>query len=266
MKEKVKLNYNATKLEVSSNFRKGVGESILFIHGLGCSKDSFQDVWKFPEFKKYTILAFDLIGFGDSSKPKEFSYTMEEHAEICKLIIENLNLGKIHLVGHSMGGAISLLLIEKIPSKIISFTNLEGNLIGEDCTFSREATKYSLEDFEKRIFKNFKSKIKGTKDLASSTSLSNRLFYEWLSKSNPYAFYRTSQSLVKWSDSRKLLRMFIDLKIKKCYVFGEANKNSPVIRLLDNVPKIQISKSGHFMMIDNPKEFYQKLSKIMSSE
>jgi hypothetical protein len=98
-----------------------------------------------------------------------------------------------------MGGAISLLLIEKIPSKIISFTNLEGNLIGEDCTFSREAIKYSLEDFEKN-FKNFKSKIKDTKDLASSTTPSNKLFYRWLSKSNPYAFYKSSQSLVKWSE------------------------------------------------------------------
>lgn len=263
MEEKIiQLTYKDNNFKVSSNFRRGIEESILFIHGLGCSKDSFKDVWNFPEFKKYTILSFDLLGFGDSSKPKEFSYTLEEHAEICKLIIEKLKLEKIHLVGHSMGGAIGLLLIEKIPSKVISFINLEGNLIGEDCTFSREAIKYSLEDFEKRIFKNFKSKIKGTKDLASSTSLSNRLFYRWLSKSDPHAFYRTSESLVKWSDSKKLLKMFIDLKIKKCYVFGETNKNLPVIGLLDNIPKVQISKSGHFMMIDNTREFYQRLSKL----
>jgi pimeloyl-ACP methyl ester carboxylesterase len=58
--------------------------------------------------------------------------------------------------------------------------------------------------------------------------------------------------------------MFIDLKIKKYYVFGEANRNLPVIRLLESVPKIQISKSGHFMMIDNPEEFYQKLSNLLS--
>jgi hypothetical protein len=165
-----------------------------------------------------------------------------------------------------MGGAIGLLLIEKIPSKIISFINLEGNLIGEDCTYSREVARYSLADFEKRIFKDFKFKIKGTEDLASSTSLSDRLFYKWLSKSDPYAFYKSSESLVKWSDSKRLLKMFVDLGIKKCYVFGEKNKNLPVIKILDNVPKIQISNSGHFMVIDNPQEFYQKLSKILSGE
>ncbi|MBU4481602.1 alpha/beta hydrolase, partial [Patescibacteria group bacterium] len=203
---------------------------------------------------------------GESPKPKEFSYTLEEQVKICQLLIEKLNFAKIHLVGHSMGGAIGLLLIEKIPSKITSFINLEGNLIGEDCAFSREAVRYSLEDFEKRFFNDFKSKIKDTKGLASSNSLSNQLFYRWFSKSDPYAFYRTSQSLVKWSDSRKLLKIFIDLDIKKCYVFGEVNKNSPVIRLLRDVPKIQISGSGHFMMIDNPQEFYQKLSRILSGE
>ncbi|MBU4480698.1 alpha/beta hydrolase, partial [Patescibacteria group bacterium] len=184
----IEITYQGLKLKIAANFKKSGEESILFLHGLGCSKDSFKGVWDFPEFEKYTILTFDLLGFGESSKPKEFSYTLEEQAEICKLIIEKLNLAKINLVGHSMGGAIGLLLIEKIPSKITSFINLEGNLIGEDCTFSREAIRYSLEDFEKIFFNDFKFKIKDTKGLASSNSLSNQLFYRWFSKSDPYAF------------------------------------------------------------------------------
>jgi pimeloyl-ACP methyl ester carboxylesterase len=221
MEKKIKLIYKDNTFEVSSNFRKGSEESILFIHGLGCSKDSFKDVWNFSEFKNYTILTFDLLGFGDSSKSKEFSYTMEEHAEICALLIEKLKLDEVHVVGHSMGGAIGLLLIEKNPSKIMSFINLEGNLVGEDCTFSREAIRYSLEDFENGFFTDFTSSIKNLKDLATSTRLSTRLFYRWLSKSDPYAFYRSSESLVKWSDSGRLLNMFIDVDIKRYYVFGE---------------------------------------------
>jgi hypothetical protein len=57
--------------------------------------------------------------------------------------------------------------------------------------------------------------------------------------------------------------MFINLDIKKYYVFGEANKNVPVIKILD-LPKIQITKSGHFMMCDNPQEFYTKLSTMVA--
>jgi len=264
MEKKIKLTYKDNTFEVSSNFRKSAEESILFIHGLGCSKDSFKDVWNFSEFEKYTIVTFDLLGFGDSSKSKEFSYTMEEHAEICALLIEKLKLDEVHVVGHSMGGAIALLLIEKYPSNILSFVNLEGNLIGEDCTFSRTAISSSLEDFEERFFTDFTSWIKDIKDLAASPPLSTRLFYQWLSKSDPYAYYRSSESLVKWSDSGRLLNMFIDLDIKKYYVFGEANRNVPAIKMLDTVPKIQITKSGHFMMCDNPQEFYTKLSMMLS--
>jgi pimeloyl-ACP methyl ester carboxylesterase len=266
MEEKITLNYGDNNLEISYNLSKGVGESIVFIHGLGCSKDSFKDVWKFPEYEKYTVLAFDLLGFGNSSKPKDFSYTMEEHVEICKLAIEALNLERIHLVGHSMGGAIGLLLVEKIGGKVISFTNLEGNLVGEDCTLSREAIRYSLEDFETRAFQALKSKVRGTKELLGPTIMSQRLLYKWLSKSAPYAFYKSSESLVNWSDSGKLLRMFIDLDISKHYIFGELNRNSAVVRLLAPVPKTQISSSGHFMMGDNPQEFYRRLFGILSVE
>jgi pimeloyl-ACP methyl ester carboxylesterase len=266
MEEIIRLNYEDSNLGISYSLSKGVGESIVFIHGLGCSKDFFKGVWRFPEYEKYTILAFDLLGFGNSSKPKDFSYTMEEHAEICKLAIEKLHLERIHLVGHSMGGAIGLFLIEKIGAKVISFTNLEGNLVGEDCKLSREAIRYSLEDFEKSTFQAFKYRVRHTKSLLHSTTMSKRLYYKWLSKSAPYAFYKSSESLVNWSDSGELLRMFIDLDMSKHYVFGELNKNSAVVGLLASVPKTQISSSGHFMMVDNPQEFYRGLFRILSVE
>jgi hypothetical protein len=43
-----------------------------------------------------------------------------------------------------MGAAVSLLLIDRVPNAIVSFVNLDGNLIGEDCTVSRKAVEYSL--------------------------------------------------------------------------------------------------------------------------
>ena len=263
---KLELVYKGIKIEISSEFRPGAAESIMFIHGLGCSKESFKDVWRIPEFRDYTILTFDLLGFGDSSKPREFSYTMEDHAAICKLVVERLNLEQVHLVGHSMGGAIGLLLIEKIPAKVLSFTNLEGNLIGDDCTFSREVVGYTWDEFEDGIFNEFGARIKDAKVLVSSSSRSNSVYYGWLAKSDPYAYYKSSESLVEWSDSRKLLQLFNDLAIKKWYVFGAVNKNAPVLKMLGDVPKIEIARAGHFMMIDNPEELYKKLLNALADE
>jgi hypothetical protein len=46
-------------------------------------------------------------------------------------------------------------------------------------------------------------------------------------------------------------------------VFGEMSKDLKVLKMLD-MPKVQISRSGHFMMIDNPEEFYQKLLRSLA--
>jgi pimeloyl-ACP methyl ester carboxylesterase len=62
---------------------------LLLLHGLGCSKESYRDIWFRDEFNDYSIISLDLIGFGGSSKSDKFSYKMEDHASVCALV-ENL--------------------------------------------------------------------------------------------------------------------------------------------------------------------------------
>jgi pimeloyl-ACP methyl ester carboxylesterase len=212
--EKVRFNYKGDKFEISCNLRKKSEESILFLHGLGCSKESFKDVWTFSEFEEYTILAFDLLGFGNSSKPHWCPCTVEDHAEICKSLVENLNLNKINLVGRSLGGAIGLLLIDKIPSRICHFVNLEGNLTTEGCTYSRKVIAYSFEDFERKISNNFTFEFRSSRNLSAGLTKGDMLFKESFLKSSPFAVYKTSESLVEWSDSGRLLKMFIETDTK----------------------------------------------------
>lgn len=262
MEEKtIEIDFQGLKLKIAANFKESKGEGILFIHGLGCSKDSFEHVWDFPEFEKFSILTVDLIGFGDSSKTKEFSYNMKDQAEICRLIIEKLDLDEVNLVGHSMGGAIALLLIEKIPERIVSLISLEGNLIGEDCAASRRVANVPYEEFKKSVFSKIKQEIKEAKDGSSE------LWYEMVCKSDSYGVYHSSKSLVEWSDNKRLLDLFLKLKIDKMYIHGDKNSGIPVLKLIkDKVKTISISNSEHFMMLDNPQEFYQKLSEILLGE
>ncbi len=248
---------------MSYTLRKGGGESIVLIHGLGACMDGYRDIWDFPGYQNYSILTYDLLGFGDSERPMNFSYSMEAHAEVSQLLIKELNLNNIHLVGHSMGGAIGLLVCPKMKPIIKSFVCAEGNLISEDCTGSREAVGYSLEDFQKEGFDNLKSQISIEIKGSSGKDKSLDLYLECLSKCDPYAFYRSSESLVKWSDSGKLLKLFVDLDIAKYYLFGDKNRNSPTVKLLSTVPKVEITNAGHAMMNDNPQEFYQKLLEVL---
>lgn len=158
------------------------------------------------------------------------------------------------LIRNSMGGAIGLLLAEKLSNKLISFTNVEGNLVSEDCgLLSRKTISVSFEEFRKSVFAELKSETK------ESNNKSSNLWLEWNEKSNTLAFYSSSESLVKWSDSRKLLAKFKNLKTKKVYFYGDKNSEMKVLNELGNIRKIEISNSGHFVMNDNPEQFYTKL-------
>ena len=105
---RLKLNYGNLKVSVSYKLRRRGNRSLVFIHGLGCTKEIFDSVWHFPGFDEFTILTIDLVGFGDSSKPQEFSYEIEDQAEIVKCVLEKHKLENVNLIGHSMGGMITV--------------------------------------------------------------------------------------------------------------------------------------------------------------
>jgi pimeloyl-ACP methyl ester carboxylesterase len=251
---KIKLKFNNDSIGICYDLQVKGDESVIFIHGLGGGKDNFNYVWGFPGYARYNILTFDLPGFGDSDKPSGFSYSMEDMAGVTRMLIQQLHLEKIYLVGHSMGGAIGLLLARQIKSSMMSFSCLEGNLISEDCTGSRETMKYSLSEFQKVGFQQLKLTLSENQD---------PLFLNTLSKSDPYAFYKSSESLVTWSDSGKLIEMFVKMNIPICYFYGEQNKDIPVIKKLSYIPKIEISDAGHGMMTDNPSVFYKELLRFI---
>ncbi len=61
--------------EIAFVRRPGGDRCILFLHGLGCSKESFGAVFAGSFFSdQFTLISPDLVGYGHSSKDAEFSY------------------------------------------------------------------------------------------------------------------------------------------------------------------------------------------------
>jgi len=249
------IDFDGNKYEVATIFRKQGGELLLFLHGIGCSKESFKDIWFRDEFSDYSILALDLIGFGDSSKSDKFSYKMEDHASICAEVVKSIFSTKIHIIAHSMGGAIGLLLPPDLLSSALTFANLEGNLSSEDCSIvSRKTVNVSFQKFEKEVLPEFKDMFK---------SLGEGRFF--LDSALPLGFYKSAESLVCWSDSGELISRFKNLACRKSYFYGEENSGMVALHRLNSIEKIMIGGSGHFMMNDNPDEFYSRLRTFLSS-
>ena len=249
------INHDGNKYEVATTYRRRGEEMLLLLHGLGCSQSSFRDIWFRDEFDDYSILSLDLIGFGDSSKSIKFSYKMEDHASVCAKVVNEISSKKIHIVAHSMGGAIGLLLPAPLLDSVLTFANLEGNLSSEDCGIvSQKTVNVSFQKFEKEVLLEFK---------ALSKSLGEGRFF--LDSAFPLGFYKSAESLVHWSDSGELISRFKQLPCRKSYFYGENNADTIALHRLNSIEKIMIGCSGHFIMNDNPDEFYPRLSQFLST-
>lgn len=62
------------------------------------------------------LLAPDLPGFGDQAAPAGFDYSVASYADWVAQYIEDQKLTDYHLLGHSMGGKIALLLAARQPA------------------------------------------------------------------------------------------------------------------------------------------------------
>lgn len=236
----IKLSYNLSNLD-----------TILFLHGLSCSLDSFRNLFDEDYFPDKNLLLVDLIGFGSSSKPNDFSYTMYDQASVINKLISQLPTTKLHIVAHSMGGAIALLLDENILNNVVSFTNIEGNLISDDCgILSRGVAGVSLLDYQDHLYKKQLEEFKGHHQLRFEDS-------------SPTAIYKSAKSLVNISDTNELLVKFKNIPCRKSYFYGDENCNMLILKLIDFAEKIIVTKSGHGMMTENSKEFYTKLQKFI---
>ena len=99
-------------------------ETILMIHGFGADKDNWPRFSR-PLTARYHVVALDLPGFGDSSKP-ETSYDVGTQVERLNAFAKALGIHKLHLIGNSMGGHIAALYAARHPEQVLSVALLNN--------------------------------------------------------------------------------------------------------------------------------------------
>ena len=105
-----------TKAGEFSTIEAGTGEPVIMLHGLGGTKASF-----LPSVAalagSFRIIAVDMLGFGDSSKPLGASYGPAFQADAIAKLLDTLELERAHVVGHSYGGRVALELGFRHPQR-----------------------------------------------------------------------------------------------------------------------------------------------------
>ncbi len=92
---------------------QGSGPALLLIHGF--LESSF--IWErlLPELtEKFQVITLDLPGHGKSPALNE-PLTMEQGAELVHRLLHSLAIERAQIMGHSMGGYISLAMLELFP-------------------------------------------------------------------------------------------------------------------------------------------------------
>ncbi|GHA69104.1 alpha/beta fold hydrolase [Pontibacter akesuensis] len=115
----------------------GSGDVLVFLHGFCESKQVWAEFVQ-PLQQQFRIITLDLPGFGENIENIS-SYNMESMADYVKQQLEALNVRRFLLVGHSMGGYVSMAFAEKY-----------GHLLKGLCLFQSSALPDTDEKKEQR--------------------------------------------------------------------------------------------------------------------
>jgi len=106
----------------SSYTISGSGPAIIFVHGIGARKSTWDKVIVHLE-NNFTCIRYDLRGHGDSPKGN-FPYSLDVLVEDLEALRLTLNLQKIHIIGHSLGGMIGPKYAKSFPDNVLSISLL----------------------------------------------------------------------------------------------------------------------------------------------
>lgn len=85
----------------------GQGPHMVLLHGIGANLFCWR--WIVPLLaKRFTVIALDLPGFGQSDKHPGATYGLDEQVERLKQFFNALGIKQTYLVGNSMGGNVAL--------------------------------------------------------------------------------------------------------------------------------------------------------------
>ncbi|MEQ9063858.1 MAG: alpha/beta hydrolase [Vicingaceae bacterium] len=88
----------------------GKGKTLVFLHGFLESKSIWSD-YAVELSKSYRVVCIDLPGHGESSC-YGYCHDMEFMAQSVLAVLKTLKIRRYHLIGHSMGGYVSMALAE----------------------------------------------------------------------------------------------------------------------------------------------------------
>src|SRR5918998_2096009 len=93
----------------------GSGPPVVLIHGMVNSSRHWERV-ALALADRYTVIAPDLIGHGDSATPRG-DYSLGAHAAVIRDVLSSIGVDRASIVGHSLGGGVAMQFFWQFPQR-----------------------------------------------------------------------------------------------------------------------------------------------------
>ncbi|HBX56668.1 alpha/beta fold hydrolase [Pseudomonas sp. UBA2684] len=112
----------------------GEGEPLLLIHGFPTASWDWHYLWQ-ALAQRYRVIACDMLGFGDSAKPRGHAYSLLEQADLQQALLAHLGVdGPLHVLAHDYGDSVAQELLARHHQgriQLASCVFLNGGLFPE---------------------------------------------------------------------------------------------------------------------------------------
>jgi pimeloyl-ACP methyl ester carboxylesterase len=259
----------------------GTAPVLLLLHGLGCNRHTWDPVWD-RLAEHYTLVAPDLLGHGESDKPRG-DYSPGGYANGMRDLLTILGIDKVTVVGHSFGGAVAMQFAYQFPERTERLVLVDPGGLGREVTVLIRALglpgyQYTLGLLTLPVLRQVNTgllralKATGLRDLRDLDEVAAIL--ETLKDPRTrYAVHKLVSGVMDWRGQNISMRdrAYLTELMPLCVVWGEDDRVLPagharIVR--DFAPNAQVTvmaDAGHFPHKDHPEEFAELVEEFMAS-
>lgn len=216
----------------------------------------------------YRTYALDFWGFGESGK-KRSSYAVQDFVSLVDQFMDQMGIARAPLVGHSMGGTVSLSVAIKYPERVSMVTVIGSPIVGSSLALLLKLAGIRPIAF---LVHNLMWALKLGIRIAAPLITSDRRWPDMmdrdLSRTTLESFLDSIASLRR-TDLRPFLHQ---VKVPVMGIYGHQDVIVDPTQwrpLLAGVPHTRVERlqnSGHFSMLDQPDTFMRTLKDFLDND
>lgn len=246
----------------------GRGRPVILLHGWLGSWGLWQETMAFLGRNNFRTYALDFWGFGESGKKRE-TYAVQDFVGLVDQFMDRLGISRAPLVGHSMGGTVSLSVAVQFPGRVSKVTVVGSPIVGSSLAWAlKMAGRRPIAFMLFNVMGLFRSGMKIVSPAICRDPRFPEMMDRDLSRTTLESFLLSIASLRR-TDLRPMLAQ---VRIPALGMFGEKDNIVHPMQwkpMLEGIPRARIEhfpKAGHFIMMDEPETFKNRLLSFLDEE